>query len=356
MFVFFVFCEYNYKERKTDYFLYGAAFIMTVFYGLRNECVGSDTLGYISMFYEDSSRSFFDLLNYMWEKKSPGYVFLEWLFFHIIPSARAWLIFTSAFFFFGLSRFIKKHSCDPFFSYFIFFTVFGTFQMTGIRQSLAMVFLMESYSFAIKRNLFKYFIFIIIAYWFHKSSLVFLPVYFLVKRNVRITDFIFITLCIFSMYTIRNSAFDYIKSFTSYYYFEELNHEDPVNYSIMIYTTTLAAFIVCLFLKNKQNNSIKTIKSNLFPQNEISLIEANANLLYIASLFMPMVAVNGAVRRIVMYFSISMVFVIPDLFNKLLSGYIRFSGKILLCAVLLLLLLKGTSSSSYAYSLCFVLF
>ena len=370
------------KTKDTDHkkFLFGAAVLMTLFYGLRGINTGSDTISYVSMFYEDAAQPFSRLWEYMWEKKSPAYVLSEWLFYKIFPSAQLWFVATSAFFFFIFSDFIRKNSMDPFFSYFIFFTIFGTFQMTGIRQSCAMAVLMLAFEQMKNKKLFKFLLLIGLAYLFHKSAVVFLPFYFVGKRRITQLDIPVLSVALIAIYRNRSFLFDYIKSFTSYDYFEQLNHGEPINFSIMIYATTVLAIVLSIVLiVKKRKEVLEPYRSNFQPrlgpnghnQSAIRYVPENlirdevyrnkeimvyceyANAMILASLFMPLVAINGAVRRIVMYFALFMVLLIPKAFREFIDGQLRNIVKIAFGAVLLYLLLSGVYGSSYSYDVFF---
>ncbi len=340
----------NYRQ-----FLIGMAVIMTLFYGLRRYDVGSDTISYINMFTQDGQVSIDDLWDYMWKKKSPVFVLCEWLFYRALPYPQLWLIATSAFFFFVFSKFVAENSDDPFFSYFLFFTIFGTFQMTGVRQSCAMAVFMLAYRYVKERKLIKYLLMIGLAYLVHKSAIVLLPIYFLRWRRVRLIDIPLLILVLFYIYSNRSALFDYIKGFTSYAYFEELKQGEPINFSLMIYASTLFSSFLCYHLYR----NIKKSKAANRASNETILMEMRmpmyalyTNAMYLASVFMPLVAVNGAVRRIVMYFSLFIIFIIPKGLREIFGdGLCLLLLKLLLCAFLTYLLLYSTLDSSYSYHL-----
>lgn len=350
-----IICNYKIDKRNIDVFLFVAAILMTFFYGSRHFSVGTDTIAYFRIFDEDTSVPFDSLWTYMWNQKSPLYVLTEWLFSKFIPSAQAWLYFISAFFFYGLSRFIKKNSKTPFLSYLIFFCIFGLFQMTGLRQSVAMVFLMEAFSYAVNRKIFKFITFIIIAYLFHKSALIFLPVYFLVEKKIRVVDFFVVFFAVFCIYHSRTESFEYIKSFTSYYYYEATQLEEPINYSIMIYASTFFSFIVSIMQNKLAKKEILRIDKDIIVGNRNKLSNnINTNMMYIACLFMPMVAINGSVRRIVMYFALPIIFILPETIDFLFKQKKAFFVKICLSLFLVFLLLRGVSNSNYSYCLFFM--
>jgi transmembrane protein EpsG len=224
--------------------------------------------------------------------------------------------------------------------------------MTGVRQSLAMVFLMLAYEEIKERKLVKYLVLIGVAFLFHQSSLVFLPMYWVTKKKIRKIDGMIMICIVTLMYGSRSEVFNYIKAFTSYYYFDELNHGEPINFSIMIYTAVLMTYLVCLiYQKDLRDYESENLLVYREKYSDVVRISNYTNILYFAAIFMPMVAVNGSVRRIVMYFAVFMIFSIPEVINRMFTEQSAQFVKIVLSALLLFLMLKGVSGSSYHYSL-----
>lgn len=349
---------YRLKGDQKKVFVVGVTIMMTVFYGFRNTTVGSDTISYIEMFLIDGSQSRSMIWKYMWQQKSPAYVLCEWIVYQIFPSAQIWLIITSCFFFAVLSRFIYINAEDPLYSYFLYFVIFGTFQMTGVRQSVAMAILMISYEKIKKRQLIQFLLLIYLAFLFHQSAAVFLPMYFLMKRKIHIYDIMIFVPLIILIYTYRVSVFNDIKSYTSYYYYEELNHGEPINFSLMIYSATVLGYILCILIrrsgqKDDQSDSkyLRNTKLSLLKSSSINQYNSYTNAMYCACVFMPMVAVNGSVRRIVMYFAMYMVLFIPKGLKEIFDCRTQQIAKIALGVFLSYIFLRGTVNSVYNYTL-----
>ena len=86
---------------------------------------------------------------------------------------------------------------------------------------------------------------------------------------------------------------------------------------------------------------------------ELILYSQYANAMMVSSLFMPMVAVNGAMRRIVMYFALFMILMIPKAFDEFIDPKSRGILKFLFSGFLLYLFLSGIAGSKYEYVLFF---
>ena len=347
----------NKTRHSQKNFLIWTTIMMIFFYGLRASTVGSDTTAYINMFNEDGRQPLSNLWTYMWEKKSPAFVLCEWIFYKILPFSQLWLIATSAFFFITFAKFIYENSETPVYSYFMFFAIFGTFQMTGVRQSCAMAVFLIAYRYIKEKKILKYLLMIGLAYLFHKSAIVLLLIYWFKNRKVRKFDVVIIIVLLVLIYQNRLELFDYIKSFTSYNYFEALQHGEPINFSLMIYATTLLSFMLYCILDAK----VRRARSRNIADGHIQVIERDlpyyslyTNSMYFASFFMPLVAVNGSVRRIVMYYALFMVIIVPKGIAALFPEQrMQLTIKGVLGVLLVYLLLSGVAGSSYAYNLWF---
>lgn len=356
LFGYFIFPQKTRRSRKC--FLVWTTIAMIMFYGLRASTVGSDTISYINMFIEDGGQPLTNLWEYMWLEKSPAFVLCEWLFYHFLPFPQLWLIATSALFFISFAVFLYENSETPVYSYFMFFTLFGTFQMTGVRQSCAMAIFLLAYKYIKEKKPIKYLLMIGVAYLFHKSAIVLLPIYWFKNRKIRKIDVPIVVAAVILIYQNRLEIFEYIKGFTSYSYFEALQHGEPINFSLMIYVTTLLSFILFCILESKVrrakfNNSIDCYTKAI--ENHLPYYALYTNSMYFASFFMPLVAINGSIRRIVMYYALFMIIIVPKGIEALFQNKrIQMIIKVFLGTLLIYLLLSGVSNSSYLYNLFFL--
>ena len=125
----------------------------------------------------------------------------------------------------------------------------------------------------------------------------------------------------------------------------------------MIYATTLLSFMLYCILNSKVrraklNNNMDCRTQAI--ENDLPYYSLYTNSMYFASFFMPLVAVNGSVRRIVMYYALFMVIIVPKGISALFTEErIQVIIKGVLGALLIYLLLSGVAGSSYAYRLCF---
>jgi hypothetical protein len=155
-----------------------SSFILVLFAGLRNRSVGTDSGTYISMFSRRSSSE-----GILERAQSTGELGWE-LYLYLLRSIsdEYWLLFgmtavvvVSCYF-----RMIEKLSSNKVLSVFLFVCLgFFTFSFNGTRQGIAAAFLALSLAFIVRRRPFHFLGLCVLAALFHKSALLFVPVYLL---------------------------------------------------------------------------------------------------------------------------------------------------------------------------------
>lgn len=174
----------NLRQKKAYYFRIIAVYVF--FVGLRSTHLGStDTFQYVNGFF--NSARYDDLSTYLSNRTvmEIGYNTFEWVLSHIFNFKSAILIVTAILFIVAICYFADKNSDDPAFTIFLYITIeLFLFNLQGLRQSMAMAFCLFAYEFAKKRKLLPFLLIVIVAVTFHRSAIVFLPVYFLYGLKV----------------------------------------------------------------------------------------------------------------------------------------------------------------------------
>ena len=208
-----------------NFFLLISLILLSAVEGLRGYTVGSDTIAYTTMFsvshisehMEIGFRMFIDFLHLFTHNPTVYLIACALLANGLVISA------------------IKKLSINPYLSIYFYMTLyyyFGSFN--GIRQYIAIGFLLHAFIYAIRGNWFKYTLALAAAYLFHKTALTGLFfLYFaipldelshLIKQmNPRIIEFLSITTMIgcalvicYLFYPLLNMSFDLFGSYQSY--------------------------------------------------------------------------------------------------------------------------------------------
>lgn len=174
-------------------FLITSSIILALFTGLRDPYTGADTLGYGRNFLNLREYSSF---SYAISEKTGRFEFLYkiWvrLIGYITDNVNVFFTITAIFVavFVGIN--IWKNSKNPYFSIILYYTVGNfTFQMTGLRQAMAMAVILYSVEFIKEKKLWKFLLTVWIASLFHKSALAFVVAYPLANMKINFKSFVF---------------------------------------------------------------------------------------------------------------------------------------------------------------------
>ncbi len=162
--------------------------------GLRHISIGTDTANYKNWFESVKSISwskvFDDLWGYIFQGKEvndPGYNLIQKTFQIFCDDYQIFLLFIALIFTSFMAVWIYNNSKDPCFSFILYSVLFYSFYaVTGHRQTIAtalVVFI--GYKYIKERKLVKFALLAFAAFLIHKSSVVFVPYYFL--ANITIT-------------------------------------------------------------------------------------------------------------------------------------------------------------------------
>lgn len=161
------------RERQETVILKVMMISMWFLCSFRAVSVGNDTSGYEYSYYLSDNFDWFDFSYIYFEH---GYVLLSKLFTSLGASFNTFLCFVYAGVFIPLYYFFKKHSKDATLSVLIYICyTFFTFNLSGIRNSLAMSLALVAYMLIerkTKKGLIGYFLMMALAMSIHQSSIV----------------------------------------------------------------------------------------------------------------------------------------------------------------------------------------
>ncbi len=147
---------------------------------LRASDIGNDTSGYIDL-YERINRTEIKELSFYSERFEMGFIWLNKLLSYISTNPQTILIATSAFAYYWYYKFIKKYSPLVGVSILLFFFArFHDSSMNIVRQVVATGFILWSYMELKKGKDLRFFLLMLLAFYMHKSSIVFLLSWFFV--------------------------------------------------------------------------------------------------------------------------------------------------------------------------------
>lgn len=168
------------KTKKT--YLVACGIILFLMIALRDKGLGSgDSLAYYNNWIKLSGMSFSNLQDFMkLSDMESGYLFTVWCLSRFFPSAQYLFVLTGLLFTTSICITVYRNSEDVMLSMVMCICLgLYTFMIQGLRQGIAMSICLFAIEACKKRNLFRFLILILLAFVFHRTCLVFLPVYFL---------------------------------------------------------------------------------------------------------------------------------------------------------------------------------
>jgi hypothetical protein len=258
----FSFLNLSSIDRKTVKINRFLAFGLIILIGGLRYKVGADWGMYEYLF--DDINSLSDIFDKREEKL---YVFFNYLLKQVYNNY-SFFIFILFSFSFSLKYYIiKLYSPDVFLSLMIYiFGVFLIYDLNGLRQGMAMAFVLLSIPLIVNNKFFYFLLIVMIGSLFHVSAIIFLPFYFLAKIKISNKKIIFILVCsIILAIPIRalvanSSALQLILELSTFSHYSTYNDEETyrVNTSILSIALLQRIIILVLFLYNYKRIKIKS--------------------------------------------------------------------------------------------------
>ena len=234
---------------------------MFLLFVLRYKRIGVDTIGYVRFFEEVKDIPLLKLLNDADMRLERGYRIYVKLISLITDSYTVYFLFNGIIIFGSLYHFTRKYAKNPFVFFFLFVAL-GTygFVETGLRQSLAMSVCLWSVDFVKNKKPIRFILTVILAYFFHKSALIFLMIYplSLIKRY---DWMILIYFMLAGVFVVGFSAFQgFFNELLGYNY----NVESTGNGEIfMLLILILTAYSLYVTYDNKEEDKVPKIVTHL---------------------------------------------------------------------------------------------
>lgn len=181
----------QYYKKRLRYILL-ASLPMFLLIGFRNQHIGADTINYLNHFTKISNTPWPEIFEntrmeygYIVFVKIVGLFTNNPLIFQLVCALIYWV---------SISVFSNHLEEDPFLFLFLFCTLGTyTFMFTGVRQCLAICICLLSYPLIKRQKLIPFLLCILLAYFFHKSSILFIAAYFIAPRKINLINTIIIT-------------------------------------------------------------------------------------------------------------------------------------------------------------------
>ena len=274
--------------------------------GFRAWHIGNDTLHYVGVFISAFS---YDLSSSYMEK---GYIVFNKILSSFTNNPQSILISTSFLIIGTLLFFIYKYSKFIFLSVLLFVILHFAGTLNIIRQYMAIIIVLLSFNFVVKREFFKFLCCCLIATTFHTSSIVALVWYFIYPLNIKIRNIITIlvvTILIFIFIApFLDQVFKILGRYDSYMGTILMGEETKIA-SIIKTLIDLVIFIFCfisyfyVYLKKKKKDIFIILPQFLL-------------LSSLLALCIQFVSIRGVVlERVAMYFSFFNIISVPSFIN-----------------------------------------
>ena len=336
----------NRDHRRKQYVIF-VCILLILQSGLRHVAVGPDTYAYNRLFdeikttnWEQIWQNFYNVY-ILGEGKDAGYPLLEKLFQIIFPEYRIFLFAVAIFFFWTLGRFLYRNTIqigDILISLCLYQVLFYSFfSITGIRQTIATSFTLLGYEYIQNKKIIPFIILILIAAFIHKSVLIFLPFYFI--ANFKYSRWLLIgsTLAVPFIFPLARQFATILAALSAsdtYMAYAESDYETSgaqVFFIFMFLIALVTIFKSKSIIHNKNINTVPII-------NGFSL----------ALIFTPLTWVDPSLMRVVQYYSIFSLLLLPILID-IYSSSRQNKNVITAICILLLCLILIRRNAEYAF-------
>jgi len=301
--------------------------------GLRHLTIGADTIKY-GYYFEQAKKISWGTL---WKDgvnifihgtmgKDPGYIVFQKLLQFFTGSYRVYLILIAVIFTLSLGIWIYKNSRDSFVSFLIYSCLFYSFfSITGTRQTVATALVVfVGYNFIKERNFRIFLLLILIAMTIHFSAICYLPFYFIANKEITNKYLVLYGTAFFGVFIFKEQIYRLGTKLIGY--------DQYLPYKETGTTWTFSFFLLALTVVT------------LLKRNEILKNNARAkhfiNALFIAALLVPFTFVNPAAMRVIQYYSLSIMLLVPEIissFQKKERIFVYFVA----CSTLIVLLIRN---------------
>lgn len=296
-------------KNRNKLFVVFATLNWIVLSGLRHISIGADTLAYFNSYNRTLWTSWDDLFNNFVEiiihgseelGKDPGYYLFVKITQLVTHNYQIFLIIIALIFTVPLGVWIYRNSKNPFISFLIYSVLFYSFfSITGHRQTIATsIVVLIGYKYIKERRLLPFILLTFIAFAIHKSALVFFPFYFLANKKVT-KKYLITTLSIFPLLMFFRVPLALFFQDLSGYEYGIYEGAGTVNFTILL----LLVVIVGLW-KSKKILTNNPQATHFF------------NALIISVLTTPLTWVNPDAMRVVQYYSIFLMLLVPEIINS----------------------------------------
>lgn len=315
---------YQASSPQADRFFLRSVFVYLFFFCvLREYSVGRDIPGYVSM-YDYTANVRWDNWKYVYYEN--GYIALLKICNYLGLTARGFFYVVYFIILFPIYRFFRKYSLNPLLSVLIFIGYqFFTFDLTGIRQAIAMSIVLIAFQYALKNgwaNFIKFAAILFIASMFHRSALIFIFAYPAIRLPINIKTLILYIVAAGCCYALNKIG---VNAILEYFDNEHYSYSNDDSQQLGLSLILMASFTIATYIsyfKIKRGTKLS------------DMCRYCANMLMMAMVFL--LLLNGSVLlRSTMYYYIIITIALP-IFVSRLDNVGRLMASIAIIALMLM--------------------
>lgn len=307
-------------EKQNNRITWTFFLFVLILFVVRDFSVGRDMPGYAETFERSSS---YDLFDSDWIYMETGYVVLMQFANIIGLSFRGFLLLLYGLVTVPLAYYISRSSKDVVLSLVIYVCFqFFVFNMSAFRQSAAMGLCLWAFLEAHKNGklaFLKYSILVALAISIHKSSIVFIPAYFLMRQRLSPRMGLVYLLIAFLSIVLRREILGFFQDneYTNYQFQESLTVG-----SAFVFTLAVVVYAVLSSSKNDNETSFINIKKNVFASaQKIELGLSNYSNLLVCSIVLLLAFSGSILMRASSVYQLSILVVLPNMLNAKTNGF-----------------------------------
>lgn len=300
--------SYTEDYKSIGLFFALTTFVLLVFFAGKRSGI-FDSLDYqysYEHYYSFDLSQITDIITGKVKEKGPLFKILLILFKHFTHGTyNDWFTFVALIQCLSIALFLYKYSVDFMYSVFCFFTT-STFLwlVNGMRQFLAVAFILFFVDWIKKRKTIPFILIVIIAYFIHSSALIWIPVYFIINYQPWSFKYVILSIILaIALYLYTRSSF---LDDSDYSYLSNADYQkgvNPIRVAFMSIPSVLA------FIRREEIEKKKDPFVNAWIN--LSLITSEC---YIVSMF-----TSGVMGRMPVYFQLFNLLLIPWLLDNVYS-------------------------------------
>lgn len=298
------------KEKISKVFLF-LSFLITYFFSAVRYDIGTD-YSYIYVPY------FYGIGNDTMQFPEIGFNVINKIIYILTGDYKVLFAITSLIFIGLIYKGIKDNSINITISVLMIFIGQSYFySMNMIRQAIAIAFIFYGFKYIKEKKLVKYIIICAIAFTMHNTAILMIPVYFLSELNLsRKMKIGIIILCFFTK-EIVGQIFQSLLINTKYYmYYDSMYNTGTITTTLLL--TNIVIFALNLYYDSKEDKEYKIL----------------SNINFIGVCLIIMGAQIPLLDRLIRYFTIFQILLIPKLFEKEKNAKVRIIIEFLLLGLL----------------------